>query len=412
MIKKLLITIIAILTLVIGGVLIESLTEKSFSGTESVKIDGLNKTISFTDENVGENLIIKSDSKDYYGFGGETIFYFSITNLSPKDQIIDVVYSLGGDIVSTKRFVRNDTITKDITIPATATSTEQTITQTTEKTVWSNLSLSSPNIKDVVRKPVRGTSKNGFSDTILKNETKVYQASIRGKEDEFFIEAFGDSAYGNLDPNLWAYEQKFNDLNDGDLNGQDSWTSNSSNVDVVTTGTPYEGAKHVKFLRTTGSVNATRTITGVVSGTVYVSMKVNAISAANSFYFSINQNDSVGGAYVYLSLNGDIKVYDGLSLTDTGLNYSADTYYRIGIAFETGAGGWEGLSADTWKFNIDGGDWNGPYASFQACSEMAYIQIGYAGDTNSYAFLDYISHEYSSAVVSAPTQEDVILFDY
>jgi len=45
-------------------------------------------------------------------------------------------------------------------------------------------------------------------------------------------------------PNLWTYEQKFNGLNDGDLNGQDDWSA-ESDTDVVQTGTPYEGAKHV-----------------------------------------------------------------------------------------------------------------------------------------------------------------------
>src|SRR3989338_8281410 len=69
----------------------------------------------------------------------------------------------------------------------------------------------------------------------------------------------------------WSYEQTFNNLNNGDLNGQDSW-SGSTAFDVVTTGTPYEGAKHLSF-STLADIDISRNITPTENGTLYFSVR-------------------------------------------------------------------------------------------------------------------------------------------
>jgi hypothetical protein len=57
----------------------------------------------------------------------------------------------------------------------------------------------------------------------------------------------------------WTYEQKFDGLTTGDLNGQDSW-SGSTNYDVSTTN-PAEGTKCVTITGDGTERQISRTIT-------------------------------------------------------------------------------------------------------------------------------------------------------
>ena len=57
--------------------------------------------LAWTDDNEGETLIIQSDKKNYYGFSSAEI-YFSITNISKKDQDMDVVVWVGSEKVKVK----------------------------------------------------------------------------------------------------------------------------------------------------------------------------------------------------------------------------------------------------------------------------------------------------------------------
>ncbi|MDP2830454.1 MAG: hypothetical protein Q8O21_00100, partial [bacterium] len=52
--------------------------------------NGAKIALAWTDDNTGENLIIQSDKKEYSGFNKADV-YFSITNISNKDQEMDVV---------------------------------------------------------------------------------------------------------------------------------------------------------------------------------------------------------------------------------------------------------------------------------------------------------------------------------
>jgi len=280
---------ILILTLIIGGCSInnevklvaEDLRLGAIDAIPAfLSIDGVDKSIEFTDENIGEDFIIKTDSYNYYGFGGNSLVYFTITNVSKTNQNGDVAFSFSDKkyISSIRKFVRNEEVTETKLIPATATSTEQEISTKVTKTIWEYLPIFKIDIPKITRKSVKNRiTDKGFTDFFKVGETKVYIASVRipvgTQNDEWFIEVFGDSSYGHLDPNLWTHEQTFNDLTNGGLTGQDSYTtliSTAGAVDVVTTGTPYEGAKHVFCDNgSAGTDQIKRNITGIESGTMY-----------------------------------------------------------------------------------------------------------------------------------------------
>ena len=57
--------------------------------------------LAWTDDNEGETLIIQSDKKEYNGFSSVDV-YFSITNISKKDQDMDVVVWVGSEKVKVK----------------------------------------------------------------------------------------------------------------------------------------------------------------------------------------------------------------------------------------------------------------------------------------------------------------------
>ncbi len=243
-----------------------SLPNLSFGGAEQDRLTKINvivdmlsigdiiKSIAYTDDNTGENFIIKTDNKDYYSFGGDVLVDFSITNVSVIDQNANIVFSLGKNqfISKVQKFIGNTEIVSYTKATATTTS-EKIITKTP---IWEDISFSNFKVSDssLTRKDSKGrTIDKTFQDNFKSGETKYYQAIMRIPhgitEHEWFIEVFGINNYGHLDPNAWTYEQKFNDLNDGGINGQDSWTYNtgSDNAVVTTSGTPYEGTKHLNI---------------------------------------------------------------------------------------------------------------------------------------------------------------------
>src|SRR3989344_3457549 len=202
----------------------------------------------------------------------------------------------------------------------------------------------------------------------------------------------------------WTYEQTFNNLNNGDLNGQDSW-SGSTAFDVVTTGTPYEGAKHLSF-STLADIDISRNITPTENGTLYFSVK-KPTTNQDTFLFILKNNNGLSDINIYFNANGQIQAYNGTTASwQTIQNYSANSYYRIGIQFELSQNGWQGLAQRTYKVNIDGGAWsaakgversNGITINSVRLSKQGY---SYSGT----GYFDFISPNYSA---SAPTISSV-----
>ncbi|MCK5511100.1 hypothetical protein KAI65_06215, partial [Candidatus Parcubacteria bacterium] len=79
--------------------------------------------LAWTDDNEGETLIIQSDKKEYNGFSSVDV-YFSITNISKKDQDMDVVVWVGSEKVKVKNINRlnenQKTTSKEMVLSASA----------------------------------------------------------------------------------------------------------------------------------------------------------------------------------------------------------------------------------------------------------------------------------------------------
>ena len=365
---------------------------------DNISIGQEQKTIAYTDDNTGENFIIKTDNKDYYTMGGDILVDFLVTNVSKTAQDANVVFSLGKDVFvrEVKRFDGNSEVIT-YSVP-TATTTSKEIR--TLRAAWSEMVFNDFNPSDspVVRKDTKGTKVDKtFGDNFKVGQTKYYQATMRVPmgiaENEWFIEAIG-ADYGHIDPNLWTYEQKFDGLNDGGMAGQDSWTySAGSDHAIVGSVDPYEGTKCLGF-GTTSIVVIERDITGVASGSVYVSIKVPADGTA---IFRLQTAKGTDGFFYLYFKGGDIWVYDSASYTERIIlaDFDVDTWYRIGIAFECGAGGWEGLSADTFKVNVNGGAWSSAYACPAGAAAVNTIDL--SSNVKQNIYFDFISPNYEEA---------------
>ena len=198
----------------------------------------------------------------------------------------------------------------------------------------------------------------------------------------------------------WTYEQDFEALSTGDLNGQDSW-SGDTDFDVVDTGTPYEGSQYLQIDPAGDAFEAiSRSVTSVAAGVVYCSLKINRT-----------------GGTAGKALRGDVLLYEGATiiarifaqiggaadkielLASSGwvvlaTGISNDTWYRIGIEWDA--------STDKYRANVNGGTWSSWYdptgsPSFSGVDKITLDASSQdAGATGTMSF-DYISPDYSPA---------------
>ena len=132
---------------------------------------------------------------------------------------------------------------------------------------------------------------------------------------------------------LWVYEQNFNSLTTGDLNGQDSW-SGPVIYDVENT-VVYEGANAVGA-GVDGSNNViSRTITGVTDGSVYFAMRRSA-ELDGIFFVSLNEGASQE-MRIYFTSDGVLSILNGTDNSNVNLlagASSVNTWYPINVEFD------------------------------------------------------------------------------
>ena len=255
--------------------------------------------LAWTDNNEGETLIIQSDKKEYNGFSSVDV-YFSITNISEKDQDMDVVVWVGSEKVKVKNINKlnenQKTTSKEMVLSASTGVSAGIVNPNNSITDEKN--LSSPNtLKDVeapgiepgrsgltipTSQPAAPTSDllynnsklasnldrksvNGFeigyfvNDNIESGNTNYYKATIKYppmSKGEFFIEAFGEAeplrfalanrrgsaSYGHLDPwysSNWNYKREI--------------TINASQISTTTDNFPVLATTTLDDLKTTAN---------------------------------------------------------------------------------------------------------------------------------------------------------------
>jgi hypothetical protein len=198
----------------------------------------------------------------------------------------------------------------------------------------------------------------------------------------------------------WTYQQLFNTLNAGDLNGQDSW-SGSTNFDLSTTA-PYEGAQCVEsVLNIDSAAEIGRVVTAVMSGTVYVSVKINRTAG----------NIRRGGVLLYIgaTLVGRLEIGQTSSPTVELLKWNGssndwvtisstfnnNTWYRFGFQWAN--------SSNQYRVNIDNGTFSSYYtfvsntAIGSGITQIAFLDNGNNGNGTGTVFWDTISPDYTPA---------------
>lgn len=201
--------------------------------------------------------------------------------------------------------------------------------------------------------------------------------------------------------NNWTYEQTFESpwVNNDALTDYDSWSQSlGTGMVVITADSPDEGTQHVKAPGGNAEF-AQRTITEIVSGTMYFSAKTENVDT----YFTFLMKDEGSATAIYFYMNpeeaNNWAVLDSVSGWERLEANTGGTYYRFGIQFETGAGGWEGLANDDFNMNVNGGSWQGPFNMYDAPTGMLVIEFNNQTEADDIWF-DYISYEYEPAVAA------------
>jgi hypothetical protein len=139
----------------------------------------------------------------------------------------------------------------------------------------------------------------------------------------------------------WTYEQKFNALTTGDLNGQDSWTADVS-WDVSTTS-PYEGANCIQRQcegdAPSGIDNykpAYRTITAVTDGSMYFAFKYDSSSAAVRAALTLEEGTTSKCYLLVVSSFSKLMLFSGGSFYDIATGLSSGTWYPVNMEFDCG----------------------------------------------------------------------------
>ena len=197
----------------------------------------------YTDENVGENLIIKSDQSVYGGWDKITS-YFSITNNSGKDQDVKIQFRFQGaesivvsELQKKVPYQVMETVYEEVESTCLdqdnkeISCVEQKETGTALVTKYADrwhVLGKEPVTKTISEKEVPDFNRNNQTSFFIPaNETRFFKADIdienkRNQQTEFYIEAFGDNAYGVLDPfydSNYTYCRKMTMAAGGDVGG-------------------------------------------------------------------------------------------------------------------------------------------------------------------------------------------------
>ena len=201
-----------------------------------------------------------------------------------------------------------------------------------------------------------------------------------------------DDIVGPGEPeNPWTYEQKFNTLSDGDLNGQDSWSGDTC-YDVGSTQV-YEGAKSVEAAPCGTDKYIDRSGIDSTVGTVYVAIYIDTMG-------DVSQD-----AHFYLYDDGENKLTDVGFRNDGGIlkvKYSyfethqeyletgvLDTWYIFAIEYNTNT---DGKFRIKWKKDGESwSSWTSWKEPFSASFDETIDKIRFYSETGYTSYFDTIT---------------------
>ncbi len=239
--------------LIMGGVVLANIiTPLNPEGIPFIIVNGERIEFPYTDDNTGENLIIRTDRETYGGWD-ESIVYAMVENKSGKGQAINLQVFFSDESKSVAEISRLKldvpyevdvpdfkTVDYDCSITEVSSTTEKTITEkktcqrdeqigshkeTRYRDEWQEQTLEDFSIHEnnilIASQEITEKDKKGFvaekkiQTPVLADEITYYRIKIKfpsQTKDEFFIEAIGsDGAYGHLDPwynASWLYKKE------------------------------------------------------------------------------------------------------------------------------------------------------------------------------------------------------------
>lgn len=195
----------------------------------------------------------------------------------------------------------------------------------------------------------------------------------------------------------WVYEQDFNALSTGNLNGQDSWSADSGWQ--VQNSVVAEGANAISVVSNTSTSEiAERNFTAVESGTFYFYWRVTTTTTLLGLYL---KDSSANIALQMYGENGYFSSYDGVGRTNIQIDggdyaYSANVWYIVGVRFETSTNGYAGLGEQQYQININGGNWS-DVRDFRATTSggiTLFSPFSTKNTSGEYGYIDDISIDY------------------
>jgi hypothetical protein len=197
----------------------------------------------------------------------------------------------------------------------------------------------------------------------------------------------------------WDYEQLFNSLSDGNLNGQDSWSNDGgSTLSVTSSSDTYEGSKCLESAVLDSEeeyVFYSRSVSDFTSGTFYTSIKRNS----DDYLVRIAGNNLISGIGFSVYLQSDGKIYafdvDADDYLDTGLTYSFGEWVVVGINFVTSG-------TRQYRVNVNNGSWSS-YFSLTGLDYVDNFTIG-ATSINPTAGKFYIDSISTSYIAPSPSE--------
>ena len=260
----------------------------------------------YTDDNNNENLIIKTDEKNYWGISSAEV-HFSVTNIGKKEENIGLQAYLpekNGEVKKLEKSNQED---------------------------WQEIALSNESLpvkgsiidrifhKDPNRKPVPKDlhvekSTGDEKIQIASGETQYFKMKVGfppSSSGEFYLEAIGDKGgYGLLDPwwsSSWSYRKKITIDHDrvGILSNLSADASSGQKNVVVKDGSLFSAGKSVVIKD--DSHSETNTVSSVAGNTVTMQNNLanTYTTSANGFVKNVTDSANLTNFPVLVSLSSD-----------------------------------------------------------------------------------------------------------
>ena len=389
----------------------------------SVIAEGEIIEFAYTDENVGEDIIIRTDQQVYnplWAWNGFDV-YVMVKNESGKTQHVSVSPFFSKDFTIESIAILDSSATTIIKEPIYEEVCEGNVASTTcrnekigekDKEVmgrWNNVLsptffseedyqqfISDNNIQ--VKDKGNRKAKQKFGALFVKNQTVYFKVRLKANEpfsiEEFDLEIIGDkSAYGILDPTIFADD--FNSYNNGDLSTQGDWSGDTGFDVVAGDATNPEGAsvgKQINFVNPGSTLVITKTGTARNEGKLTIYLK--STSLTENAWIRIRE-----GATIRLMVglvgsigSGIIALRDGAWQTIG--SFTASTWVKIEFEWQDTGG-----TNPQQRASVNGGAWTGWYEAYSDWTVGLDVVELIVGSGTYTASFDYIAQElFPSAV--------------